>query len=267
VITTANTFTATAAAVVTTGSRPVFVDIDPDTYAIDPRMIERALTGRTRAIVAVHLFGQPADMGPIKDIARRRALCVVEDAAQAHRAQYRGVRAGALGDGACFSFYPAKNRGAYGDGGPVTTNSPAIAERIERLREHRTTHDSRAEIGFNCRLDAIQAAVLEIKLRRLDDGTLIGGVLRSGTPRSWRSRGSTPFLRKGSNNVCHLYVIGTNERDAMHNKLDKAGVATGTHYPLPLHLLPALSISSTGGSTCRVAKRWPLDDCPSAHVP
>src|SRR4051794_6513819 len=243
VITTAHTFIATAAAIVATGARPVFVDIDPDTYTIDPEMIERAVTDRTRAIIAVHLFGQPADMGPIKDIARRRGLYVLEDAAQAHGAEYQGVRTGALGDIACFSFYPAKNLGAYGDGGAVTTNSAAIAERIERLRDHgRTTHHNHAEIGFNSRLDALQAAVLQIKLRRLDEwntnrrraaGWYDAELAQSGI--------KTPLIRKGSTHVYHLYVIATNERDAMRKKLDEAGVATGIHYPLPLHLQPALA--------------------------
>ncbi|MGY4626424.1 DegT/DnrJ/EryC1/StrS family aminotransferase [Bradyrhizobium sp. USDA 4486] len=243
VITTATTFMATAAAIVATGARPVFVDIDPDTYTIDPRMIERALTGHTRAIIPVHLFGQPADMDPINEIARRRALYVVEDAAQAHGAEYHGVRTGALGDVACFSFYPAKNLGAYGDGGAVTTNSTAIAERIERLRDHgRTTHYTHAEIGFNSRLDALQAAVLRVKLRRLDEWNANRRRAADWYAAELAQSGiKTPFARKGSMHVYHLYVIATNERDAMRNKLDEAGVATGIHYPLPLHLQPALA--------------------------
>jgi len=243
VITTAHTFIATAAAIVATGARPVFVDIDPDTYTIDPKMIERAVTDRTRAIIAVHLFGQPADMGPIKDIARRRGLYVLEDAAQAHGAEYQGVRTGALGDVACFSFYPAKNLGAYGDGGAVTTNSAAIAERIERLRDHgRTTHYSHAEIGFNSRLDALQAAVLQIKLRRLDEWNTNRRRAAEWYAAELAQSGiKTPFVRKGSTHVYHLYVIDTNDRYAMRNKLEEAGVATGIHYPLPLHLQPALA--------------------------
>jgi dTDP-4-amino-4,6-dideoxygalactose transaminase len=243
VITTANTFIATAAAIIATGARPVFVDIDPDTYTIDPGMIERALTGHTKAIVPVHLFGQPADMDPIKDIARRRALYVVEDAAQAHGAEYQGVRTGALGDVACFSFYPAKNLGAYGDGGAVTTNSAAIAERIERLRDHgRTTHYSHAEIGFNSRLDALQAAILQIKLRRLDEWNANRRRAAEWYAAELAQSGiKTPFVRQGSTHVYHLYVIAANERDTIRSKLDGAGVATGIHYPLPLHLQPALS--------------------------
>ncbi|MDA9397619.1 erythromycin biosynthesis sensory transduction protein eryC1 [Bradyrhizobium sp. CCBAU 45389] len=241
VITTAHTFIATAAAIVATGARPVFVDIDPDTYTIDPEMIERAVTDRTRAIIAVHLFGQPADMGPIKDIARRRGLYVLEDAAQAHGAEYQGVRTGALGDVACFSFYPAKNLGAYGDGGAVTTNNAAIAQRIERLRDHgRTTHYSHAEIGFNSRLDALQAAVLQVKLRRLDEWNTNRRRAAEWYATELAQSGiETPLVRKGATHVYHLYVITTNDRDAMRTKLDEAGVATGIHYPLPLHLQPA----------------------------
>ena len=243
VITTAHTFIATAAAIVATGARPVFVDIDRDTYTIDPRMIERALTDRTRAIIPVHLFGQPADMGPIRDIARRRGLYVLEDAAQAHGAEYQGVRTGALGDVGCFSFYPAKNLGAYGDGGAVTTNNAAIAERIERLRDHgRTTHYNHAEIGFNSRLDALQAAVLQIKLRRLDEWNINRQRAAEWYAAELAQPGiKTPFVRKGSTHVYHLYVIATNERDEMRSKLNEAGVATGIHYPLPLHLQPALA--------------------------
>lgn len=242
VITTAHTFIATAAAIVATGARPVFVDIDPDTCTIDPRMIERALTDRTKAIVPVHLFGQPADMDPIKDIARRRGLYVIEDAAQAHGAEYQGVRTGALGDVACFSFYPGKNLGAYGDGGAITTNNAAIAERIERLRDHgRTNHYSHAEIGFNSRLDALQAAILQVKLRRLDEWNANRRRAAEWYAAELAQSGiRAPFVRKGSTHVYHLYVIATNERDAIRNKLNEAGVATGIHYPVPLHLQPAL---------------------------
>lgn len=242
VITTAHTFIATAAAIVATGARPVFVDIDPATCTIDPRMIERALTDRTKAIVPVHLFGQPADMDPIKDIARRRGLYVIEDAAQAHGAEYQGVRTGALGDVACFSFYPGKNLGAYGDGGAITTNNAAIAERIERLRDHgRTNHYSHAEIGFNSRLDALQAAILQVKLRRLDEWNANRRRAAEWYAAELAQSGiRTPFVRKGSTHVYHLYVIATNERDAIRNKLNEAGVATGIHYPVPLHLQPAL---------------------------
>jgi dTDP-4-amino-4,6-dideoxygalactose transaminase len=242
VITTASTFIATAAAILATGARPVFVDIDPDTYTIDPLLIERAITDRTRAILPVHLFGQPADMAPIKEIARRRGLHVVEDAAQAHGAEYQGARVGSLGDVACFSFYPGKNLGAYGDGGAVTTNSDAIAERIERLRDHgRIGKYCHAEVGFNSRLDALQATVLRVKLRWLDRWN--ADRRRAAEWYNLELAGSglkVPLVRAGSTHVYHLYVVESDEREALQSTLEAAGVATGIHYPLPLHLQPAL---------------------------
>lgn len=239
----ANTFIATAAAVATTGARPVFVDVDPKTYTIDPAKIERAVTSRTKAIIPVHLFGQPADMDAIADIARRRNLYVIEDAAQAHGAEYQGARVGSLGDIACFSFYPGKNLGAYGDGGAITTNSGALAERIERLRDHgRLSKYRHAEVGFNSRLDALQAAVLHVKLKRLDEWNAARRRLAKLYDASLAGAAAeTPAVRAGSTHVYHLYVIESDERDALQAELDAAGVATGIHYPLPLHLQPAFS--------------------------
>jgi dTDP-4-amino-4,6-dideoxygalactose transaminase len=220
----------------------VFVEIDPDTYTLDPLLIEPAITDRTRAILPVHLFGQPADMGPIKEIALRHGLHVVEDAAQAHGAEYRGARVGSLGDVACFSFYPGKNLGAYGDGGAVTTNSDAIAERIERLRDHgRIGKYCHAEVGFNSRLDALQAAVLRVKLRWLDRWNADRRRVAEWYNLKLADSGmKMPLVRTGSTHVYHLYVVESNERDALQNALETAGVATGIHYPLPLHLQPAL---------------------------
>jgi dTDP-4-amino-4,6-dideoxygalactose transaminase len=243
VITTANTFIATAAAIVATGARPVFVDIDPHTYTIDPKLIEGALTDRTKAIIPVHLFGQPADMRPIRKIARRRGLYIVEDAAQAHGAEYQGTRVGSLGDVGCFSFYPGKNLGAYGDGGAITTDNDAIVERIERLRDHgRTTKYCHAEVGFNSRLDALQAAILRVKLRYLDQWN--ANRRRAAAWYAAELTGSgirMPFVRTGSTHVYHLYVIEWNERDALQVQLETSGVSTGIHYPLPLHLQPAFA--------------------------
>jgi dTDP-4-amino-4,6-dideoxygalactose transaminase len=243
VITTANTFIATAAAIVATGARPVFVDVDPDTYTIDPALTERALTDRTKAIVPVHLFGQPAEMRPIMEIARRRGLYVVEDAAQAHGAEYEGARVGSIGDIACFSFYPAKNLGAYGDGGAITTNSATIAERVERLRDHgRVTKYQHAEIGFNSRLDALQAEILRVKLRRLDQWN--AARQRAAQWYAVELAGSglkIPHVRSGSTHVYHLYVVESSNRQALQMALEAAGVSTGIHYPLPLHLQPAFA--------------------------
>jgi len=243
VITTANTFIATAAAIVAAGARPVFVDIDPETYTIDPAMIEPAITCRTKAIIPVHLFGQLADMQPIIEIARRHSLYVVEDAAQAHGARYHGARAGSIGDIACFSFYPGKNLGAYGDGGCITTNSSALAERIERLRDHgRITRYKHAVVGFNSRLDTLQAAILQVKLRHLD-------LWNSNRQRaaSWYASElagagiKAPSVRDGATHVYHLYVIESQERDALQMRFNAAGVSTGIHYPLPIHLQPAFA--------------------------
>jgi dTDP-4-amino-4,6-dideoxygalactose transaminase len=242
VITTANTFIATAAAILAAGARPVFVDVDPNTYTMDPLFLERAITDRTRAILPVHLFGQPADMAPIIEIARRHGLYVVEDAAQAHGAEYQGARVGSLGDVGCFSFYPGKNLGAYGDGGAITTNSDAIAERVERLRDHgRITKYCHAQIGFNSRLDAVQAAVLRVKLRWLDRWNANRQRAAKWYNLELACSGlKLPFARAESTHVYHLYVVEADERDALQAKLGAAGVTTGIHYPLPLHQQPAL---------------------------
>jgi dTDP-4-amino-4,6-dideoxygalactose transaminase len=243
VITTAHTFIATASAIVLTGARPVFVDVDPVTYTIDPAALERALTWRTKSIIPVHLYGQPADMKPIMKIGRERGLYVIEDAAQAHGAEYEGARVGSIGDAGCFSFYPAKNLGAYGDGGAITTKSPALAERIERLRDHgRITKYEHLEIGNNSRLDALQAAVLRVKLRHLDQWNAArrraaqlyaAQLVNSGV--------AIPQVRTGSTHVYHLYVVQSHNRVALQAALKRAGVATGIHYPLPLHLQPAFA--------------------------
>ena len=243
VITVANTFIATAAAIATVGAKPVFVDIDPATHTIDPELMKAAITARTKAVIPVHLYGQPAEMRPIMDIARSEGLKVVEDAAQAHGAAYAGERVGSIGDVACFSFYPGKNLGAYGDGGAITTNASDVSERVTRLRDHgRITKYEHAEVGFNSRLDALQAAVLTVKLKYLDewnnrrrqvaewyDSELEGTAIK--VPRRPPDRTS----------VYHLYVIESDMRDVLKERLDAAGVASGIHYPQPLHLQPAFA--------------------------
>jgi dTDP-4-amino-4,6-dideoxygalactose transaminase len=243
VITTANTFIATAAAIVAAGARPVFVDIDPETYTIDPAMIEPAITGRTKAIIPVHLFGQLADMQPIIEIARRHSLYVVEDAAQAHGAEYNGARAGSIGDIGCFSFYPGKNLGAYGDAGCITTNSSTLAERVEQLRDHgRITRYEHAVVGFNSRLDTLQAAVLQVKLRRLDRWNCNRQRVASWYASELASAGiKPPSVRNGATHVYHLYVIESGQRDALQMRLNAVGISTGIHYPIPIHLQPAFS--------------------------
>ena len=246
VITAANTFIATAAAIDLIGARPVLVDIDPTSYNIDPALIEQAISSRTKAIVPVHLYGQPADMDPIVEIAGRHGIPVVEDAAQAHGATYRGRRAGSLGDVACFSFYPGKNLGAYGDAGAITTSDPEFVERIRLLMDHgRTSKYEHAIVGHNSRLDSIQAAILSVKLRHLDAWNA-----KRQQAAGWYDQAlaatslESPKVEDSSSHVYHLYVVrceSAAHRAEIQEQLDAVGIATGIHYPLPLHLQPALS--------------------------
>ena len=241
VITTPFTFIATAEAVSYVGARPVFVDVDPATCNLDPALIEAAITPRTRAILPVHLYGRPADMGRIMDIARRHGLKVVEDAAQAHGALYRGLKAGAIGDAGCFSFYPAKNLGAYGDAGMVVTSDPDIGQRVRRLRDHgRTDKYEHLTVGYNARLDTLQAAILRVKLRRLEDWTQ---QRRAIAAQYCELLADLPVQVLEDNDfiqcVYHLMVIRTPYREQVRDDLHRQGIATGIHFPIPLHLQPA----------------------------
>jgi dTDP-4-amino-4,6-dideoxygalactose transaminase len=251
VITVPHTFIATTEAISQVGATPAFVDIDEHTYNMDPNKLEAylksrnrqsSIVNRIRAVIPVHLYGQPADMDPILEIAREYNLAVVEDACQAHGALYKGKKAGSLGTVGCFSFYPGKNLGAYGEGGAVVTRDEEIANKIRMLRDHgqakKYFHDVE---GYNGRLDAIQAGVLRIKLKRLSewnqarqDHAALYYQLLSGV------HGLTlPFQADYANSVYHLYVILVNDRDALQKFLGDNGVATGLHYPLPLHLQKA----------------------------
>lgn len=241
VITVANTFIATGAAIEMTGARPVFVDIDPTYYTIDPALIEPAITARTKAIIPVHLYGQPADMQPIMEIAQRYGLFVIEDAAQAHGAEYQGRRVGSIGHAGCFSFYPGKNLGAYGDGGAITTSDPKLVRRLQRLRDHgRSTKYEHAIVGYNSRLDALQAGILRVKLRHLEawnqQRRRIAAWYREALD---GAEVTIPAERTGSTHVYHLYVVATAERDTLQSRLTAASIATGIHYPVPIHLQPA----------------------------
>jgi len=240
VIVPAFSFAATAAAVGYTGARPAFVDIDPATFTIDPALIEAAISPRTRAIVPVHLYGHPAAMDAILAIARDRDLRVIEDAAQAHGASWRGRHAGTLGDAGCFSFYPSKNLGAAGEGGMVVTGRAEWAERIRALRNWGSDPLSPATAGFNYRMDAVQAAILRVKLGHLDawnearrahaaayDAALAGTGLRPHAP--------SPEVRHAR----HIYVVRSGGRDALRQSLRQAGIESRVHYPVPLHLLDA----------------------------
>jgi dTDP-4-amino-4,6-dideoxygalactose transaminase len=241
VITSAHTFIATAEAISHAGAKPVFVDIDPVTFNLNPALVEAAITSRTRVVMPVHLYGQPADMAAITDIAKRRGLQVVEDAAQAHGAEIDGRRCGTLGDLACFSFYPGKNLGAYGDAGAVTGNDDDLLARVRKLRDHgRTTKYEHDEIGFGERIDALQAAILGVKLKRLDRWTVRRRAVAeryadglSGLPIT------LPTEAPGRRHVYHLYVIRTDRREDLLVHLKSSGVDSGIHYPLPLHLQPA----------------------------
>ena len=237
VITVANTFAATAFAIAYTGATPVFVDVARHDYNIDASLIERAVTERTKAIVPVHLYGQPADMDAILSIARRHDLKVVEDACQAHGARYGRRRVGGLADAGCFSFYPGKNLGAYGDGGAVTTNDPELAEKIRLMRNYgQRAKNEHSMLGFNSRLDTLQATVLSIKLRHLEEwnekrravarryGELLAG-----------SAVELPLERPGVRHVYHLYVIQHKRRDELLLHLKELGIYCGIHYPKPLH--------------------------------
>jgi dTDP-4-amino-4,6-dideoxygalactose transaminase len=241
VIVPANTFFATAEAVSTAGARPVFVDADPVSRNLDPGKVEAAVTERTRALLPVHLYGQPADLDPLFEIAARRRLLVVEDAAQAHGAEYKGRRAGSLGRAGCFSFYPGKNLGAYGEGGAVTTDDPEVARRARLLRDHGSERKYRHEIvGYNFRLEAMQGAILRAKLRHLDGWN----ELRRRHAARYRELLDGAGVRlpretPGARPVYHLFVVESDERDALQQSLAAAGVQTGVHYPVPVHLQPA----------------------------
>jgi dTDP-4-amino-4,6-dideoxygalactose transaminase len=238
VITTANTFIATAEAISYTGAQPVFLDIDPATANLDPTLVEGAITARTKAILPVHLYGRPADLDPILQIAARHGLPVIEDACQAHGAQYRGKRVGSLGRAAAFSFYPGKNLGAYGEGGALVTNDAHIAEFAKAMRDHgqsqRYFHDF---VGYNYRMDGFQGAVLRIKLKHLERWTAkrrelaeLYRDLLSGAPLT------LPQDDPGSACVYHLFVAYVEERDRVREALQSRGVQTAIHYPRPVHL-------------------------------
>lgn len=241
VIVPANTYIATWLAVTYAGATPVPVEPDAETCNIDPRCIEAAITSKTRAIIPVHLYGQPADMDPIREIAARYRLKVVEDAAQSHGARYRGLRAGGLGDAAGFSFYPGKNLGAFGDGGAVTTNDDDLAGRIRLLRNYGSREKYRHEsAGFNSRLDELQAALLRVKLKRLDEWN--GRRTRVASQYLAELSGADcvlPSVPAWAEPVWHLFVIRSRDRDMLRKRLESEGVGTLVHYPIPPHLQDA----------------------------
>lgn len=235
------TFVATGSAVSALGAKPVFADIQPTTYNIDPSQLERRITSRTRAIVVVHLYGLPADMDPIMDLARRKNLPVVEDAAQAIGAGYRGRRTGALGDVACFSFYPTKNLGACGDAGMIVTNSPERAARLRILRNHgQTGKYVSSEPGWNGRLDEIQAAILRVKLRHLAEWQRARQDHAAEYTRHFSEIPGImpPLTPEGYEHVFHQYTIRVEERESLQHILTAKKIGSSVYYPVPLHLQP-----------------------------
>ena len=241
VITVPFTFVATIAAIEYAGAKPVFVDIDPLTYNMDPAGLEAAITPRTRAIIPVHLHGLMAEMDPILDVARRHKLIVIEDACQAHGAEYKGRRAGSLGDLAACSFYPGKNLGAYGEGGMVVTSNPDFAKKIRMLRDWGAEKKYHHVLkGYNYRLEGIQGAVLRVKLRHLETWT--EGRRRAAAlyDRGLSGTGvAVPHPHPHHRHVYHVYAIRTRQRQAWQDALNAQGIQTGIHYPFPVHLLAA----------------------------
>ena len=241
VITVANSFIATSEAITMTGARVVFVDCDPRTYNIDCVKVPAAITTRTKAIVPVHLYGQPADMNTLKTIARDHNLYILEDAAQAHGSEYDGCRVGTLGNAACFSFFPGKNLGAYGDGGAIVTNDESLADRCRMIANHGRLkkYDHEFE-GVNSRLDGLQAAILSVKLKHLDDWTQkrrVNAALYKdflgdfGVP--------CPFVAPNVKHAYHLFVVQVPKREEIQKYLNAEGIATSIHYPIPLPNLMA----------------------------
>lgn len=257
VITAANSFIATAEAISFTGATPVFVDVDATSYNLDPSKIEAAITAKTKAIIPVHLYGQSVDMDPILAIAKQHNLAVVEDAAQAQGAEYKGKRAGSLGDAGCFSFYPGKNLGAYGEAGAVTTNDDALAARMRMFRDHGQSkkyhHDM---VGWNARMDGFQGAVLNVKLKYLDGWNaarhanakkydeLLAGV----------EAVTAPTEMEWAKHIYHIYPILVDNRDELMAYLQEQGIASGIHYPVPLHLTGAYKDTNQGEGQCPVTE-------------
>lgn len=243
VITTPFTFFATAEAISQVGATPIFVDIDPDTYNINPYLIEEKITEKTKAIIPVHIFGQPCDMDKIKEIAKRHNLYLVEDACQAIGSEYKGQKVGTFGDVACFSFFPTKNLGGYGDGGMVVTNNPEIAEKVDILRKHGSKKKYyNEEIGYNSRLDELQAAILRVKLKYLDvwnNQRISAASKYNELLKDLSDNIKIPFKLPDAKHIYHLYSIQSEKREFLMKTLKEKGIATAIYYPIPLHLQKA----------------------------
>ena len=259
VVTVANTFIATGEAILLNGARPVFVDVDPVTFTMDPSRIERAIGPRTRLILPVHLYGHPADMDAIREIADRRGLPVLEDAAQAHGASVGGRCAGSLGHAACFSFYPGKNLGAYGDAGMVVSNDGDFIARVRQIANHgggANKYDN-VVLGTNSRLDTLQAAILRAKLKHLDEWTRERRERALAYHQALADLGpdALPREREGARSAWHLYTLRVPDRDGLQQHLKAQGIATAVHYPRPIHLQPAMAPAGGKAGDLPVSER------------
>jgi len=241
VITAANTFIATAEAISAVGARPVFVDVDPQYYNMDPEVVAKAITPKTKALIPVHLYGQTADMDPLLALAEKHGLAVVEDACQAHGAEYKGRKAGTMGVLSCFSFYPGKNLGALGEGGAVLCNDAKLAQRLRMLRDHGSLKKYEHSFpGYNFRMEGLQGGFLAVKLPHLDEGNDCRRAAAATYGRLLaESSVVTPAVLPGAKHIYHLYVIQADDRDALKQQLADQGIETGLHYPVPLHLQQA----------------------------
>ncbi|MEW6380490.1 MAG: DegT/DnrJ/EryC1/StrS family aminotransferase [bacterium] len=236
VITTPFTFIATAEAISHLGARPVFVDIDPRTYNLDPAQIRARISKKTKAILPVHLYGQPADMDPVLDIAREFNLKVIEDCAQAIGAEYKGRKVGSLGDAGCLSFFPSKNLGCYGDGGMVLTSDEEIATKVQQLRNHGSEQKYvHSMLGFNSRLDELQAAILRVKLHEVDQNRRLRNEKVEEYNHFLHDKVITPYQAEFALHVYNQYTIRVQHRSEIQEGLKAKGVATAVHYPIPLH--------------------------------
>lgn len=262
VITVPSTFVATVAAVEYAGAKPVLVDVDPISYTMDPAKLEAAITPKTKAILPVHLYGNPVDMDPILEIARRHGVPVIEDAAQAHGAEYKGRRCGSMGDLACFSFYPGKNLGAYGEGGMVTTGNPEFVRKIRMLRdwgaEKKYEHVLK---GFNYRMEGVQGAILRVKLRYLEAWTEARRKHAAAYSKALSGSGlQLPTEAPGNRHVYHVYPVLTPNRKEFMESLNSAGIGTNIHYPYPVHLLPAYANLNYRSGDFPVAERIAVEE-------
>jgi dTDP-4-amino-4,6-dideoxygalactose transaminase len=258
VITVPDTFIATAEAISYCGAKPVFVDVDPVTYNMDPSKVEASITKKTKAIIPVHLFGQVADMDPILEIGRKRKLFVVEDASQAHGAEYKGKKAGSMGDAGCFSFYPGKNLGAYGEAGAVVTSNEELDKKMRMLRDHgQAKKYYHSLIGWNARMDGIQGAVLSVKLKHLsawNEGRRRNAAIYDELLKGVKGV-TIPKQAKYAKHVYHIYAIRVSDRDRLIASLAEKDIHCGIHYPIPLHLLEAYKSLNLGKGSFPVAEK------------